>query len=1064
MHYSFTLVKCLVILPLVVLAGASFAQAPIKFEHLTVKDGLSDNRIWSMLQDRKGYLWFGTLDGLSKYDGYSVITYKYRPHDSTSISHNIIFKIWEDAQGLIWTGTAESGLCKFDPATEQFTTYRPPPPIDQADPALRAVSAINEDQEGRIWVGTYGGELRRFDKKTGLFSQKYGLNYEPSVDESARGIDAIFTIYKDRTKALWFGNKAGVHKLLLTPGPAGAPAQCHFKQYHHDPSSSNSLSGNVILSIYEDKKGLFWIGSEQRGLNRFDPKTGVFTHYRHNPKNPHSLSSDSLFEESVVEDAQETIWIGTHNGLNRLNDDQTTFTRYQHDPTDATSLGSNVVSKILMDRAGSLWVGTLNGVSRIDPHPLPFRSATASLAPLNALRGSVVSALYEDKTGTLWIVTETGLASFHQKSGLFTRYKSRPDFQINWRGCSVLEDRSATFWIGSGHKLLRFDRKAGQFLTSASQRLSKLLANDLVLALYEDCKGLLWIGCQHITRSYDATTGLIQEYRHDPANLNTLADHQVNAIQEDNRGNLWFGHGSNGISKLNRKTGTITRFQHRVNDTTSFSSNTVLCIYRDTKGILWFGTSAGGLCRLNEQSQTFTTFTDQQGLASNTISAILEDNQGNLWLSTNGGLAQFCPTTHKFTNYDAQDGLQSNQLTHAAVKGRDGTVYIGSDNGLNAFKPHEITPNRYVPPVVITRFRLFDTVVPGKQEATQIELTYRQNFISFEYAALNYTNPQKNQYRYKLEGVDADWVQAGTRRMANYTDLDPGEYVFRVKGSNNNGVWNEQGTTMHIIIHLPWWRTGWFICLVLSVVTCLVYGGLRYRVKQIRWQEAKRVEAEQQKADLSRKLSEMKMQALRAQMNPHFIFNSLNSINTFILKNDPDAASDYLAKFSRLIRLILQNSNSATITLQNELDALELYLKLEALRFRQKFNFHIDVDPDVEAEDIIIPSLLIQPYVENAIWHGLLHKESLGHLRINLYLENQQLVCVIEDNGIGRQRAAELKSKSAIRSKPLGMQITASRMELMNELYGKQTTVTIVDLVDAAGQARGTRVILMLSL
>ncbi|MCY7353418.1 MAG: response regulator [Cytophagaceae bacterium] len=792
-----------------VLAGPAVAQAPLKFEHLTVKDGLSQNAILSMIQDRKGYLWFGTSDGLNKYDGYTFTAYKYTPHDPTSISQNVINKIWEDKQGLIWIGTAAGGICKFDPSTEQFTSYHPPQPKNLFVPALRSASAINEDGEGLMWVGSFGGELRRFNKKTGQFSEKYALNYQSTADESNAGFDRISALYKDRTGTLWVGNRAGMHKLILTPGIAGKPTQVRFQQYRHDPENPNSLSANNVRFIYQDKKRLFWIGTANHGLNRFDPKTGAVTQYQYDPKNPNSLSNNSFFSQSAVEDAQGNLWIGTTNGLNQLNREQTGFTRYRHDPADATSLGSNFVSNLLLDQAGSLWVGTIKGISRTDPHQPPFRSYGYSLPPANALRGSAVSALYEDKFGILWIGTENGLDAFDPQTNQFTHVElTKPPFSS--RITSILEDRSAIFWMSSDDKLMRFNRKTGEFNSSSgSLTLDKKLAGHRIYTLYEDRQGLLWIGSQVGVRSFDRQTGTIREYLHDPNNPKTISDHQINAIQEDNRGNIWFGHGSVALSKLNQKTGRFTRYQHRVDDSTSLSSNLVNCIHQDSKGVLWFGTKAGGLCRFNEQSQTFTTFTDKQGLINNTINAILEDNQGNLWLNTNGGLSRFSPTTRTFTNYDVQDGLQSNLLSRAAWKGRDGTLYVGSDNGFNVFNPEDIRPNGYVPPVVITRFRLFDKALPGKSEAAEIELSYHQNFISFEYAALNYTNPQKNQYRYQLEGVDPNWVQAGTRRVANYTNLGPGEYTFRVKGSNNDGLWNEQGTSMRVIIHPPWWRTWW---------------------------------------------------------------------------------------------------------------------------------------------------------------------------------------------------------------------------------------------------------------
>jgi LytS/YehU family sensor histidine kinase len=324
--------------------------------------------------------------------------------------------------------------------------------------------------------------------------------------------------------------------------------------------------------------------------------------------------------------------------------------------------------------------------------------------------------------------------------------------------------------------------------------------------------------------------------------------------------------------------------------------------------------------------------------------------------------------------------------------------------------------------------------------------------------------PEKNQHAYKLVGVDKEWVHSGTRRYASYPGLSPGRYMFRVKGANNDGIWNEQGASLYFIIHPPFYLTWWFKTLGALITFGLLYSGFRYRVGQIRKEEAQKTEfhriEEEQKTQFNKKLSQMEMQALQAQMNPHFIFNSLNSINCFILENETEAASDYLSKFSRLIRLILPNSNSSTVSLKNELEALGLYLAMEALRFEGKFTFTIQVDPLVDQDYLQIAPLLIQPYVENAIWHGLMHKAGAGRIHIHLQMDKEVLVCMIEDDGIGRSKAAQLKSKSATRSKSMGMQITSHRLELINYLYGKKSTVEIVDLVDMAGIPGGTRVVL----
>lgn len=1041
----------------------SRAQQPtLRFEH-----GWGQPPIMAgpsvMMQDRKGLLWFGFIgNGLAKYDGYGFTYYRFDPQDSTSIVGTAFTVLWEDNTGSIWVGTGSSTTCRFDRRTETFTRLKRNP----ANPfAFEYANAFSQDRDGRLWVGNLLGELRVVDRTTGRFSATdYASLLGVNADSSGIVNQQIPVIYRDKAGTLWIGSLTGLHQLRLTPRGKGQPPSIRFTHYRHNPADTNSLSHNAVFHIYEDRRGVLWVGTKGGGLNAFNRTTGRFTRYRHDPNQPQSISSNVV--TGIAEDPQGNLWVATDKGLNQLNPQRTHLTRYVHDPLDAFSLRSNVIGSLLMDQSGILWVSTEAGINKLDTQQKPFALYQYNPANPRSLSYKWVNALLEDAKGTVWVGTlGGGLTAWDRKTNSFTQYRheaTNAHSLVSDTVSAILEDRQKNLWITTGKVLSRLDRKTGKFIhTHLNHPFFDFHKVPSITTLYQDKAGLLWLGTTNGIIRFDPKTGAMRSYTHTPNSTEGISDWWTFAILEDKRGHLWLGEAGHALDRLDRKTGKFTHYRYDSRKPHGLSSDAVYCMYEDTRGNLWFGTGNGGLCRFDAKTETFTTYTEKQGLAGNNVFSIQEDDQGNLWLGTDNGLSRFSPQKQSFTNYDVSDGLQgaifSTFSGGICWKGRDGMLYFGGRNGFNAFNPAAIRPNSYVPPIVITRFSLFDKPQPGKHEAARIELNYDQNFFSLEFAALNFRSPHKNQYAYQLEGVDKDWVYSGTRHVSAYTDVAPGEYVFRVKGSNNDGIWNEKGTSVRILIHPPWWRTWWFISLVAALSVGLVYTGFRYRVAQIRKEEA-------QKAAFSKKLSEMEMQALRAQMNPHFIFNCLNSINTFILKNQPDAASDYLAKFSRLIRLILQNSNSATITLQNELDALQLYLDMESLRFRNKFTFQIRVGPEVEPEDIDIPPLLIQPYVENAIWHGLLHKESTGHLGIDLQVEKDKLVCVIEDDGVGRRRAAELKSKSATKSKSLGMQITAHRMELMKELYGKQTTVEIVDLVADSGEACGTRAILTMSI
>jgi hypothetical protein len=485
------------------------------------------------------------------------------------------------------------------------------------------------------------------------------------------------------------------------------------------------------------------------------------------------------------------------------------------------------------------------------------------------------------------------------------------------------------------------------------------------------------------------------------------------------------------------------------------------------------GTVSGLYRRVGKENEfnRFTSLVEGEPIVG--IRHIQEDNHKNLWVSTTRGLIRINPQREGVTLFGKHNGVHAGSFNYAAgYKNRQGKLFFGSRTGYYAFFPRQARGNPNPAQVVFTEFRLFDQVIkPGKDsplrlplaQTQAIHLAHDQNAFAFDFAGIHYSHPERNQHVFKLEGYDHSWRTAGPERRAAYFQVPPGDYVLHLKVISSSGVAAEK--KLSLFIHPPFWRTWWFYALSLLTLVGLVYTGFRYRIAQVRKEEQLLRkeeqllrEQEQQQATFQKKFSEMEMQALRAQMNPHFIFNCLNSINGFILENDPDAASDYLTKFSRLIRLILQNSNAPTVTLENELEALELYLEMEALRFENRFTFLIHCAEEVDAKYLDIPPLLIQPYVENAIWHGLLHKEGLGHLTIHLQQAGDFLLTTIEDDGIGRKRAAELKSKSATKKKSLGMQITAQRLELLTQLEGKPTRVEIVDLVDAAGEACGTRV------
>ncbi len=801
----------------------------LRFEQLTIEHGLSNNFVSKILQDRRGYVWFGTANGLNKFDGYTFTTYKRKPGDSTSLPNSGIGQMLVDQEGTLWIGYGGNGICKFDYDTETFTCYKNS--IKQYAGAI----SLNEDQEGSLWIGARDG-LYRFDKSTGTFSsENFVPQLVPAADSSLVS-NVINAIYKDKKGTLWLGSHYGLHQMHLQPGGKDQPSQVSFTHYRHDPANPNSLSDNVVIDILEDHKGVLWLSNEN-GLNAFNPATATFSQYYYYPLNATNLSGD------LAEDLQGHLWLGTDSGLVRLNKERTEIVEFRNIPEDPYSINNNHIISILADRSGTIWVGTLTqGINKASIYQKPFQHYQLHPFLPQSLSSNLVGSMTEDKTGTVWVGTfGGGLNRFDKQTQTFTHYRHDPEDPRSLGDDNVskiLEDREGNLWIATlyGNKpFSRLDPGTGTF-ESYSEGVYQKLGEHGIFTLYEDKEGVLWLGTMWGVKSWDRKTGKIMHYTHDPPD--GLSDSWVKTIIEDHQGNLWMGT-DKSLYRLNRKTGRFTQYKHDSNDDQSIISDEIKCIFQDSQNNLWIGTKGIGLCRFDYATESFEEFTQKRGLPDYTVYSILEDDAGNLWLGTDKGLSCFSLTRQTFTNYDASDGLQSNQFAifyeiGAHGKGSDGTLYFGGINGFNAFDPAKIQPNPYVPPVVITQFKLFDKVMPGSHEAKEIHLAYEENFFSFEFASLNFMNAQKNQYSYRLQNFDSDWVDSGTRRYASYTNLDPGRYIFQVKASNNDGLWNEQGASMTIIIHPPWWQTWWAYTLYGLLALCILWTVRYYEIKRVK--------------------------------------------------------------------------------------------------------------------------------------------------------------------------------------------------------------------------------------
>jgi len=817
-------------------------QQHIQFEHISNADGLSQNAVQCILQDSKGFMWFGTLNGLNKYDGYDFNVFQHNPNDTNSISNNEINSIYEDHEGTVWIGTS-NGLNKFDRKTEYFIHYRHEPDNPNSLSNSKVMS-ISEDGNGILWIATQGGGLNTYDPHTNRFVH---YTHNPGDTESIIH-NYLSRVYVDRSDVIWIGTGQGLDKY--------DPKTNKFTHFRQNPASQNSLSDNDVWAIYESSSGALWVGT-MGGLNKLNTKTGQITRYIHNPDLPESLGHNTVW--AISEDTSGLLWIGTQTGLDKFDPDTETFTHYRPDPARPNSLSDEAVISIYEDQSEVLWIGTwFGGLNTFHPQREQFRQYKLNPHNPNSLSHNTVGSVFKDKSGILWIGTlGNGLNKYDREKEQYTHYLHDP---LNPKSVShqdvysIYEDGSGTLWIGTRRGLDKFNRNTRQFerYTHDPQNPNSI-GKGIITSMVEDLSGDLWIATwQDGLHKFDRYLERFTHIRHDPQNPNSLCYNMIAAVFADFSGELWIGT-DNGLDKFNPETGQFTHFTHNPENHNSLSYDQINTICEDKAGNIWVGTTIG-LNKYDRQDGQFIRYTVKDGLPNNSIKKVLCDNQNNIWISTDKGISRFNPETNKFKNFGLKDGIHVVEYSDAGYY-KDGEMLFGGINGLISFYPERIKDNPYQPPVVISDFQLLSRWDATDQqensrnkqgnlfsEEEQIELSHKDNVFSFEFAALDYRAPGKNQYKYMMEGFDKEWVHSGTRRFVNYTNLDPGEYFFKVMGSNNDGVWNENGASVKIIIRPPWWETTWAYLFFVLAGLALIYAGFRFRLNRERLKHDLKIE------------------------------------------------------------------------------------------------------------------------------------------------------------------------------------------------------------------------------
>ena len=1019
----------------------------IFFKHYGPEQGLSSKELNCIFKDSRGFLWIGTRDGLNCFDGRHFKIYKHNRNDSSSLINNNINCIAEDKEKNIWI-SSWGGISRLNPFSEKFTNYV----HDDANPGGYPWSVgftVLSDDESNIWSIGFPG-ICKYNTSNNTFT-KYDL--EKQFPNSLRR-DYFTYIFQDSHKRFWLGSSDGLFEFDKASGKARyIPHKLHDHLF--------------INQILEDGSGNIWLATWGHGLVRFEPETENFTSYlfdRYSPNaNTNIVGSICISQGS---DNHEILWVGASGSLIKMDLGEKTYPEnlmglphYQYSPTNNKGMENKDIHKLYTDNENIVWIGG-EVLDCIIPSLQYFKIEKTGKQYASIYR--VMEDTAKDGKKIYWVGSWYGGGLFktdaHFRNTQYIKnilplYASDKSKQVN----AIIKDYKGSIWVGTLDGLTSFkDGVQGYKYYCHNKGNPNSLSENRVVALMEDSRHLIWIGMYDgAINTLNIQTG--QVYTPVMLDKDDSKNFRTYAFMEDGEHNIW-ACTDHGLKKYNEQTGGFKSFKYNQHDPKSISGYIVYGICEDHPGHYWVATN-NGLNEFTPQKNEFTLYSTSEGLCNDEVGNIIYA-KGKIILGTQNGLSVFDPVTKKFNNFFEDDGLVSNDITDGFDLGANGLLYIASSGSVSSMNINAIVKREPPTPAIMIGLSIFDKDTffdRSFDKIQQISLNYKQNYLTFAFTAPDYINAGKTKFYCKLEGLYNDWVDNGNKQTITYTNLDGGTYIFRVKAVSSDGLLSGKEATVKIVISPPFWKTAWFFAGGLVLVSLSLFGVFTSRVNKIRKEE-------QAKAKFRQELSDMEMKALRSQMNPHFVFNALNSIQDYMLHEDKLEANKYLSKFGKLMRLILENSEKKFIPVINEIDALRLYLDLESLRLKD-FKYNIIVNQDIDVENNLIPPMIIQPFIENAIWHGLINKkDGERNLTVQLYKNSSSLICTVQDNGVGREKVTELKKQAGHKRESKGVKITEARL---NQLSHANATASdgkvfsgykITDLYDANNNACGTRV------
>ena len=1024
-YYPFLLTNIFLVLFLFQTIAAQYSKElttynNLKFEHISIEKGLSQISVNSILQDSKGFLWFGTEDGLNRYDGYKFKIFKHNPSIKNSISDNFIWTIFEDAKNNLWIGTNSGGLNKYNYETNSFEHFLHSSNNNKSI-SNNNVRVIFEDKQNVLWLGTNSGGLDKYNKDEKTFEHIKLL-----TNKNETNTNSIRAICEDDKNNLWIGTDgSGLYKLEGT--------RKNTFLYQHSISNKNSISSNSVWSLLADGNVL-WIGTYNNGLNKFDVLEEKFLHYKEGG-NRSTIVNNSITD--LMLDNANHLWVSSEGGLSILNIKTDLFENYQHSISDLSSISNNFVRTIIQDKSGLIWIGTVGGgINKVNLNK-KFKHYAHNPSDENSLSHNVIRSIYEDSKENIWIGTlGKGLNKFNKKNNTFQHFSSNSKSKYNLSEniiSSIFEDSFNNLWVGTwggGLNRITFSKtnnnsiieKINYYKHNSNNVAS--ISSNIVQAIFEDSKKNIWIGTEEGLDRYDLNSNKFYHFKN-KNNTNSLSDNRIQSkcIIEDRLGNIWIGTWR-GLNKVSIKSKidnnslsqvVFEKFLHDPSNPNSISDNRVLSIYEDKSVvgsdslILWVGTIGGGLNKLEISITSdslnnikFSNYTEKNGLPNNVIYGILGDEDGNLWLSTNNGISKFNPSTEVFRNFDIKDGLQSNQFFWGAFhQAKDGELFFGGVNGLNSFYPNTLKNNEHVPPIYITDF----SIVPSSPQKEMdfikkdiyiknktVQLPYDSYSFNFEFAALDFTTPGKNEYKYKLENIDENWNYSSNKSYAQYSNIKEGKYKFKVIGSNNDGVWNKTGASITIIIDTPFWKAWWFIVLALLSIAALVGYFIYTQVQNMLAVERLRTKLAADLHDnIGSSLTEISILSevisTRLKTTDEDINKSLNKISY--------KSRNLIDKMSDIVWLVNPQRDSLYDLILRLQDTYSELLADTSISFRSENLKSLEkISLSMEHRQHLF--LIFKEAINNSITHS-----NCSEIFLNAKVSGKKLEMVLEDNGIG---------------------------------------------------------------